>query len=131
MRVVLSLFVLLFSVISMPAMALFGNSNSAPSFGQNNNTFVPVDQAFPFNSYQQGDRVFLDWQVKDDYYLYQHRISVSGENVTLGDIEMRDGEPHKDEFFGEVNIYTTPLFVEVPLANYQDGARLIVQYHHK
>lgn len=128
MRVVLSLFVLLFSVISMPAMALFGNSNSAPSFGQNNNTFVPVDQAFPFNSYQQGDRVFLDWQVKDDYYLYQHRISVSGENVTLGDIEMRDGEPHKDEFFGEVNIYTTPLFVEVPLANYQDGARLIVQY---
>lgn len=128
MRVVLSLFVLLFSVISMPAMALFGNSNSAPSFGQNNNTFVPVDQAFPFNSYQQGDRVFLDWQVKDDYYLYQHRISVSGENVTLGDIEMRDGEPHKDEFFGEVNIYTTPLFVEVPLANYQNGARLIVQY---
>ena len=128
MRVVLSLFVLLLSVISMPAMALFGNSNSAPSFGQNNNTFVPVDQAFPFNSYQQGDRVFLDWQVKDDYYLYQHRISVSGENVTLGDIEMRDGEPHKDEFFGEVNIYTTPLFVEVPLANYQDGARLIVQY---
>lgn len=128
MRVVLSLFVLLFSVISMPAMALFGNSNSAPSFGQNNNTFVPVDQAFPFNSYQQGDRVFLDWQVKDDYYLYQHRISISGENVTLGDIEMRNGEPHKDEFFGEVNIYTTPLFVEVPLANYQDGARLIVQY---
>lgn len=128
MRVVFSLFVLLFSVISMPAMALFGSSDSAPSFGQTSNSFVPVDQAFPFNSYQQGNRVFLDWQVKEGYYLYQHRISVSGENVTLGDIDMRNGEPYKDEFFGDVNIYTTPLFVEVPLANYQDGARLIVQY---
>lgn len=128
MRVVFSLFVLLFSVISMPAMALFGSSDSAPSFGQTSNSFVPVDQAFPFNSYQQGNRVFLDWQVKEGYYLYQHRISVSGENVTLGDVDMRNGEPYKDEFFGDVNIYTTPLFVEVPLANYQDGARLIVQY---
>ncbi|MDC5804470.1 protein-disulfide reductase DsbD [Vibrio europaeus] len=128
MRFAFSLILLCFSIVSAPAFAVFEQSNSAPSFGVSNNTFVPVDQAFPFNSFQQGNRVFLDWQVKEDYYLYQHRISVSGENVTLGDIEMRDGEPYKDEFFGEVNIYTTPLFVEVPLANYQDGARLIVQY---
>ncbi|TFH93037.1 protein-disulfide reductase DsbD [Vibrio ouci] len=128
MRFVFSLILLSLSVISAPAMALFGNSNSAPSFGNSNNTFVPVDEAFPFNAFQQGNHVLIDWQVKDDYYLYQHRISVSGENVTLGDVEMRDGEPYKDEFFGEVNIYTTPLFVEVPLSNYQQGARLIVQY---
>ncbi|KLN65629.1 MULTISPECIES: protein-disulfide reductase DsbD [Vibrio] len=128
MRFAFSLILLCLSVVSAPALAVFGKSDSAPSFGTGNNTFVPVDQAFPFNSFQQGNRLFLDWQVKQDYYLYQHRISVSGENVTLGDIKMQDGEPYKDEFFGEVNIYTTPLFVEVPLANYQDGARLIVQY---
>ncbi|MFM2588652.1 protein-disulfide reductase DsbD [Vibrio sp. TBV020] len=128
MRFALSLFLLCVSVISAPAMALFGNSNSTPSFGNNSNTFVPVDEAFPFNAFQQGNHVLIDWQVKEDYYLYQHRISVSGENVALGDIDMRDGEPYKDEFFGDVNIYTTPLFVDVPLANYQDGARLIVQY---
>ncbi|MDC5837923.1 protein-disulfide reductase DsbD [Vibrio europaeus] len=128
MRFAFSLILLCFSIVSAPALAVFEQSNSTPNFGVSNNTFVPVDQAFPFNSFQQGNRVFLDWQVKEDYYLYQHRISVSGENVTLGDIEMRDGEPYKDEFFGEVNIYTTPLFVEVPLVNHQDGARLIVQY---
>jgi thiol:disulfide interchange protein DsbD len=128
MRFILSLVLLSLTVISAPAMALFGNSNSTPSFGNSSNTFVPVDEAFPFNAFQQGNHVLIDWQVKDDYYLYQHRISVSGENVTLGEIEMRDGEPYKDEFFGEVNIYTSPLFVEVPLSNYQEGARLIVQY---
>lgn len=128
MRAVFSLILLCLTVASAPAMALFEQSNSAPSFGNQSNTFVPVDQAFPFNAYQQGDKVFLDWQVKQDYYLYQHRLSVSGENVTVGELKMEDGQPYKDEFFGEVNIYTTPLFVEVPLADYQDGARLIVQY---
>ncbi|MFN3018192.1 protein-disulfide reductase DsbD [Vibrio coralliilyticus] len=128
MRAVFSLILLCLTVASAPAMALFEQSNSAPSFGNQSNTFVPVDQAFPFNAYQQGDKVFLDWQVKQDYYLYQHRLSVSGENVAVGELKMEDGQPYKDEFFGEVNIYTTPLFVEVPLADYQDDARLIVQY---
>ncbi|MFB9213727.1 protein-disulfide reductase DsbD [Vibrio sinaloensis] len=128
MRFALSLLILCISVVSAPAMALFGNSNSTPSFANNSNTFVPVDEAFPFNAYQQDNRVFIDWQVKPDYYLYQHRISVSGENVTVANIEMRDGEPYKDEFFGDVSIYTTPLFVDVSMADYQTKARLIVQY---
>ncbi|KHT52178.1 protein-disulfide reductase DsbD [Vibrio sinaloensis] len=128
MRFALSLLILCFTVVSAPALALFGNSNSSPSFANNSNTFVPVDEAFPFNFYQQGNRVFLDWQVKPDYYLYQHRISVTGENVNVAQVEMRDGDPYKDEFFGDVNIYTTPLFAEINLAVYQSGARLIVQY---
>lgn len=127
MRFLLSLLLLCASVVSMPAMALF-NSGNALSFGDDSNQFVPVDQAFQFNAYQQGDRVFIDWQVKPDYYLYQERISLSGEKVTLGDFAMRQGQPHQDEFFGDVHIYTEPLFIEVPLRDYQVGARLIVQY---
>ncbi|MBA5764327.1 protein-disulfide reductase DsbD [Vibrio sp. 404] len=128
MRAVFSLFILCLSVVATPAMALFGNSSSAPSFASDNNRFVPVAEAFPFNHFQQDNRIFLDWQVKEDYYLYQERISVSAENVTLGTLTMRDGQPHQDEFFGDVHIYTDPLFVEVPLEQYQSGARLIVQY---
>lgn len=128
MRFALSLLALCFTIVSAPALALFGQSNSTPSFANNSNTFVPVDEAFPFNYYQQDNRVFLDWQVKPEYYLYQHRISVSGEKIQVDSIEMRDGEPYKDEFFGDVNIYTTPLFAEVSLSDFQSGARLIVQY---
>lgn len=98
MRAVFSLFILCLSVVATPAMALFGNSSSAPGFASDNNRFVPVDEAFPFNHFQQGNRIFLDWQVKADYYLYQERISVSAENVTIGELTMRDGQPHKDEF---------------------------------
>lgn len=70
----------------------------------------------------------LDWQVRDGYYLYQERLSVAGEKVSLGELQMEDGTPHKDEFFGDVHIYTQPLFVNVPMYDWQDGARVVVQY---
>lgn len=114
-------------MISSPAMALFGN-NQTSTFGSGSNDFVPVDQAFPFNFFQQDHRLTLDWQVKEGYYLYQQRLSFSAENVTLGDIHMEDGQPYRDEFFGDVNIYTNPLFVNIPMQDWQPGAKVIVQY---
>ena len=115
------------SVFSHSAFAVFGNNNTL-SVSSDGNKFVPIDQAFPFNTFQQGDRLFVDWQVKDGYYLYQDRITISAENVILGDYELVDGEPYHDEFFGDVTIYTTPLSIELPLSDYQLGARIIVQY---
>lgn len=114
-------------MISSAAMALFGN-NQTSTFGSGSNDFVPVDQAFPFNFFQQDHRLTLDWQVKEGYYLYQQRLSFSAENVTLGDIQMEDGQPYQDEFFGDVNIYTNPLFVNIPMQDWQPGAKVIVQY---
>ncbi|ENP0855669.1 protein-disulfide reductase DsbD [Vibrio vulnificus] len=127
MRAVLTFFVIGWLMISSPAMALFGN-NQTSTFGSGSNDFVPVDQAFPFNFFQQDHRLTLDWQVKDGYYLYQQRLSFSAENVTLGDIQMEDGQPYRDEFFGDVNIYTNPLFVNIPMQDWQPGAKVIVQY---
>ncbi|WP_394243535.1 protein-disulfide reductase DsbD [Vibrio astriarenae] len=129
MRVVFSLFVLLISFLSMPAWAFFSDNRSSElSFGQSENRFVPVDEAFPFNALQQGHRVFIDWQVKEDYYLYQERMNITADNVTLEPYQLTAGEPYHDEFFGDVNIYTTPLYLELNLADYQPGAQLIVQY---
>ncbi|EIV1854756.1 protein-disulfide reductase DsbD [Vibrio vulnificus] len=127
MRAVLTFFVIGWLMISSPAMALFGN-NQTSTFGSGSNDFVPVDQAFPFNFFQQDHRLTLDWQVKEGYYLYQQRLSFSAENVTLGDIQMEDGQPYQDEFFGDVNIYTNPLFVNIPMQDWQPGAKVIVQY---
>ena len=128
MRRLATLLFICISLFTQPAWALFGNDNAEPSFGGNNNGFVPVDQAFPFNYYQQDGKVLLDWQVKEGYYLYQHSLSFSGQNLAIGNVELEDGKPHQDEFFGEVSVYTQPLFVQVPLQSYQDGSQLIVKY---
>ncbi|MBS9939294.1 protein-disulfide reductase DsbD [Vibrio alginolyticus] len=132
MRALLSVLLLGLITFSTPSLALFGkdqfNSSQNNSFGSSSDSFVPVDQAFPFNFYQQDDKLMLDWQVRDGYYLYQERLSVAGEKVSLGELQMEDGTPHKDEFFGDVHIYTQPLFVNVPMYDRQDGARVVVQY---
>ncbi|CAE6919392.1 protein-disulfide reductase DsbD [Vibrio sp. B1FLJ16] len=132
MRALLSVLLLGLITFSAPSLALFGNEQFTNSqnnnFGNSNDSFVPVDQAFPFNFYQQDGKLMLDWQVRDGYYLYQERLSVSAENVTIGELEMEQGTSYNDEFFGEVHIYTTPLFVNVPLSGWQEGARVIVQY---
>ncbi|WP_117236002.1 protein-disulfide reductase DsbD [Vibrio maerlii] len=128
MRTVFSCILLSLLAFSQPALALFGSNDNGISIGSNNDRFVPVDQAFPFDYQQQGDTVYLDWAVKQDYYLYQERISINGENVAVKSIQMEDGQPYQDEFFGDVNIYTEPLFVEVKLQDMQLPAKLKVQY---
>ncbi|OXX71572.1 protein-disulfide reductase DsbD [Vibrio sp. V19_P1S1T109] len=133
MRLLFSFVLLALLTLSQPALAVFGNDNPFNS-GNNlglasaDNQFVPVDQAFPFHAEQQGKQIFLDWQVKQGYYLYQDRISISAENAQLGEIEMLDGQPYHDEFFGDVKIYTEPLFVDIPLLSAAANAKLIIQY---
>jgi thiol:disulfide interchange protein DsbD len=113
--------------LSHSAYALFGNNDQGLELNSAN-SFVPVDQAFPFNYYQQDGKILIDWQVKEGYYLYQHSLDFTGKNLAIGSVEIENGQPYQDEFFGEVSIYTQPLFVQVPLQSYQDGSQLIVKY---
>lgn len=131
MRTLLLCFSLLLALLTQPAWALFGNNasnNNTSGFASSQNRFVTVDEAFPFNAFQQNSTLFIDWQVKEGYYLYQDRISISSENVELGEYLLTEGEPYHDEFFGDVKIYTTPLSVQLPLTAFQSGAKVIVQY---
>lgn len=118
--------------ISAPTSATLNknifNSTQDSTFAGGEGSFLPVDQAFAFNHYQQDNSLTLDWQVRDGYYLYQEKISVAGKNVTIGKLQMVDGTPHKDEFFGDVHIYKAPLFAEVPLIKWQKGAKISVQF---
>lgn len=116
---------LLASVASLPVRAEF----SLPGFSDSNtNKFVTVDEAFPFNFSQQGNVVYLDWQVKPGYYLYQHQLSVTSDSAELGTINIPAGQPYKDEFFGDVNIYTKPLTISVPVVEANDSSTLTVRY---
>ncbi|PSU31338.1 protein-disulfide reductase DsbD [Photobacterium lutimaris] len=110
-------------VISLPASAL-----TLPGFNSSSNTFVAVDEAFSFNFTQQDDQVYLDWQIKPGYYLYQHQLSVNSESATLGKVNIPAGKPYQDAFFGEVNIYTEPLTLTVPIVEATDSDMLTVRY---
>lgn len=114
---------------ALPAKAEFTLFNSPAPAANSAPGFVPVDQAFPFNFTQQGDRVYLDWQVTPGYYLYQDKIEVKpGEGTRIGALEMRRGQPYHDEFFGEVSIFKKPLTVTVPLLEATNNSELRVTY---
>ena len=126
MRLYLSLLLILTTVASSSLFAAFDTKNNFDLNTQNR--FVSVDSAFPFAFFQQNDQLFLDWQVKEGYYLYQDRLTIHVEKAQLGEYTLPAGQPYQDEFFGDVTIYDSPLSLVLPLSGYQPGAQLIVEY---
>ena len=69
---------------------------------------LPVEQAFKVEA-KAVDRgsVRFDFKIADDYYLYRERVKVKSNDasVTLGALDMPDGEKKHDEFLGDVEVY--------------------------
>ncbi|MEA9389802.1 protein-disulfide reductase DsbD [Acerihabitans sp. TG2] len=102
------------------AAALFDNSASS--------TFLPVDRAFSFDFLQQGPELQLSWQIHPGYYLYRQQLKLEAVNATLDDLSLPPGTAHHDEFFGDTQVYATPLHLNVPLRQAGQGAMLRVTY---
>jgi thiol:disulfide interchange protein DsbD len=86
--------------------------------------FLPPDQAFRFDALADGsDRVRLNWEIADGYYLYRARIKVStsASNVQLGTPQMPPGQVKNDEYFGRQEVYHHELIVTVPVARTAGG----------
>jgi thioredoxin:protein disulfide reductase len=81
--------------------------------------FLPPDQAFKFGaSMERPDSVALTWIIADGYYLYKHKIEVSGEsaNAQIGQPLLPKGDPKHDEFFGDTEVYHQFAEASVPVA---------------
>ncbi|MGM0630100.1 MAG: protein-disulfide reductase DsbD [Pseudomonadota bacterium] len=72
---------------------------------QQQNEFLPVDQAFDFDSEIEGDEITVSWAIAPEYYLYQHRFKIVPSNAAAQAPELPEGESHTDEFFGESVVY--------------------------
>jgi thioredoxin:protein disulfide reductase len=86
--------------------------------------FLQPDQAFRFDAVAAGsDRVQLNWEIADGYYLYRARIKVATTSpaAQLGSPEFPAGQFKADEYFGRQEIYTRELRVAVPVARAAGG----------
>ncbi|WP_301099565.1 protein-disulfide reductase DsbD, partial [Otariodibacter sp.] len=113
-------FTLLLSVlIALPAMA--GLFDKKPDF-------LRSEDAFRFSYEQMSDKVDLNWQIADGYYLYKKEIQIKSENSTLGEPIFPPSESHEDEFFGITEIFRNQLKVEVPVQNQSSNSTIEVRY---
>jgi thiol:disulfide interchange protein DsbD len=87
--------------------------------------FLPPDRAFRFDALPDGtDRVRLNWEIADGYYLYRARIRVMtpSTRAQLGAPQMPQGQIKTDEYFGRQEVYHHELVVTVPVVRATGGA---------
>lgn len=89
-------------------------------------TFLTSEQAFAFSYQVKQEKLALNWQIADGYYLYQKEISVTPHNAELGEWQFPTSETHHDEFFGDVQIFRQQLGLNVPLKS--SGGKVDVRY---
>jgi len=113
--------------IDLPAAAsagggfssLFKSKSAAPGATQRQDDFLPPDEAFRFGAgMEKPDSVALTWVIAEDYYLYRDRIQVTTEDpdVTLGKLQLPQGEMKYDENFGNSEVYHEVLEASLPIA---------------
>jgi len=93
-------------------------ANASPfTFGQKQQDFLPVDEAFTLHVEQpDAGGVVLRWDIAPGYYLYKERLRFAG--LPPGnEPQLPPGEPYHDEYFGDSRIYRDSLEVQLPDAD--------------
>ncbi len=99
---------------SLASLLLF---SALPVLAIDESDLLPVDQAFAVSAEATApDTVRVRWKIADGYYLYRHRISVKPTIATVrsGALQLPNGEPHDDEFFGKTETYRQELVATLP-----------------
>ena len=97
----------------------------------NNKTkFLPVDQAFQLDVQRSDAGVSMQWQIAENYYLYQDKLefAVNGKPVESTPKFLSQAEHYKDPYFGLVTIFKHDLNLTLPLKDPQPQDLLEVTY---
>jgi thiol:disulfide interchange protein DsbD len=81
--------------------------------------FLKPDRAFVLAvESSHPDRVQVDWEIADGYYLYRDKITVRSlsRDVELGNPRLPQGEAHEDDYFGKQTVYRGLLEIDVPVS---------------
>ena len=124
MRYVLFLLTLAFSSLSWANNSVL-NSLLEPS----KSTFLPVEQAFKLDFDQQGDTLFVGWDIEPGYYLYKHKLEFVGKGATITPpSDLPQGDMIEDEFFGRTEVYFDSVSIISKLSDIGDNASVKVRY---
>ena len=97
----------------------------------NNKTkFLPVDQAFQLDVQRSDTGVSMQWQIAENYYLYQDKLafSLNGKPVENAPQFLSSAEQYEDPYFGLVTIFKHDLNLTLPLKDPQSQDLLEVTY---
>ncbi|MCF7514335.1 protein-disulfide reductase DsbD [Pseudoalteromonas sp. L23] len=121
------LLVVLFSLLMwFPAQA--NNAVLDSLLAPKQQTFLPVKEAFKFDFDQQGNTLFVGWDIADGYYLYKKNLQIIAKQADIQVPELEKGKMIEDEFFGRTEVYFNNLSVVSKLSNIEQGAIVKIRY---
>jgi thiol:disulfide interchange protein DsbD len=107
-----TLFLLLSLAIALPAMAQFKLGGAADNL-------LEPEKAFRFSARAlDATNVEVTFAIANGYYMYRERMQFAAEGnaqVRLGAAVFPTGIKHKDEFFGEMEIYRKDVRIRIPV----------------
>jgi len=115
-----SMYMLFFAILLSALIPVSAQQSATPSVLaalNQDNQFLPVEQAFIFDFRQNGNELELNWTIAEGYYLYKDKIKLAGIAVSFSHPAMPTGEPHEDEYFGKTEVYRKSLSIKIPLSD--------------
>jgi thioredoxin:protein disulfide reductase len=108
-------------LLSFAALAALLASRPALAIGEDE--FLPPEQAFTYTTTADEKTVTIEWRVTKGYYLYKKRMGLESATpgVTIGESVYPKGEIHKDEYFGEQEVFRNTFKVSAPLSGAKAG----------
>ena len=130
MKSLLKLVILATSLVGAPSFADSFSTIIAPTsisavsksndFTNSGPTFLPVHQAFQLQAELRDDRLILNWDIADNYYLYQKsfKFKAVSDELSLDTPLFAEGLQKWDEYFeADVVVYYGSTTVEVPFTS--------------
>jgi thiol:disulfide interchange protein DsbD len=88
-----------------------------------------VDIAFKFDAFKVDENTIkATWKIRDGYYMYHDKFNFAVDGADFGKIIFPEGEPKKDDFFGDITIHKKQLVIDLPLKNIGESIDLTVNY---
>jgi thiol:disulfide interchange protein DsbD len=120
---------LLFLVFALTSNVIASDDIFAPSDNifSNQIDFLPVEQAYQISPSISPKGARFYWTIAPDYYLYKHAFKVELNDIDItNSLEIADGLPKTDEYFGDVEVYYQQAMIETPPIKAQDKLVLTV-----
>jgi thiol:disulfide interchange protein DsbD len=85
--------------------------------------FLPPEDAFKYSVTADEHNVTVEWTATKGYYLYKKRMGLAAATagVTIGESVYPKGEVHKDDYFGEQEVFRGNFKVSAPLSGAKAG----------
>ena len=105
-----AILLLLALCVALPALAQL-------KLGGSDDDLLEPEKAFRFSArLLDPSTVELRYAIADGYYLYRERFKFAAEGARVGAPQLPRGLKHKDEFFGEMEIYRKEVRILLPVA---------------